>query len=146
MSSIRTIQHTRQTLTIRTAVPSGLSRSVPFRDHRDLTGIIAARSHALWHTFRSTLAEADVALAVMQALLGHAHIDTAARYVHLAPAHVNAEVDAARARQHYDLGFLAGSQDSGIAVLAGRAHRRRFADVDRFRIRLLQRIDSGELN
>ena len=35
----------------------------------------------------------------MQALLGHAHIDTTARYIHLAPAHVKAEFDAARARQ-----------------------------------------------
>ena len=39
-----------------------------------------------------------VDLAVMQALLGHAHVDTAARYVHLAPAHVKAEFDAARER------------------------------------------------
>jgi site-specific recombinase XerC len=36
---------------------------------------------------------------VMQALLGHAHIDTTARYIHLAPAHVKAEFDAARDRQ-----------------------------------------------
>ena len=32
------------------------------------------------------------------ALLGHAHVDTTARYVHLAPAHVKAEFDAARER------------------------------------------------
>ena len=70
-----------------------------FRYHRDLTGITAARPHALRHTFGSALAEAGVDLAVMQALLGHAHIDTTARYVHLAPAHVKAEFDAARARQ-----------------------------------------------
>ncbi len=38
-------------------------------------------------------------LAVMQALLGHAHVDTTARYVHLAPTHVKAEFDAARDRQ-----------------------------------------------
>ncbi len=38
-------------------------------------------------------------LAVMQALLGHTHIDTTARYVHLAPVHVKAEFDAARDRQ-----------------------------------------------
>ena len=44
-------------------------------------------------------AEAGVDLVVMQALLGHAHIDTTARYVHLAPTHVKAEFDAARARQ-----------------------------------------------
>ena len=34
----------------------------------------------------------------MQALLGHAHVDTTARYIHLAPAHVKAEFDAARDR------------------------------------------------
>ncbi|MGH3567453.1 MAG: hypothetical protein ACRDRH_15745 [Pseudonocardia sp.] len=38
-------------------------------------------------------------MAVMQALLGHAHIDTTARYIHLAPTHVKAEFDAARDRQ-----------------------------------------------
>lgn len=35
----------------------------------------------------------------MQALLGHAHVDTTARYIHLAPTHVKAEFDAARDRQ-----------------------------------------------
>jgi integrase/recombinase XerD len=35
----------------------------------------------------------------MQALLGHTHIDTTAIYVHLAPAHVKKEFDAARERQ-----------------------------------------------
>jgi integrase/recombinase XerD len=34
----------------------------------------------------------------MQSLLGHAHVDTTARYIHLAPAHVKEEFDAARAR------------------------------------------------
>jgi site-specific recombinase XerC len=34
----------------------------------------------------------------MQALLGDAHVDTTARYIHLAPAHVKAEFDAARDR------------------------------------------------
>ena len=77
--------------------PAGLRRI--FRYHRDLTGITAAHPHTLRHTFGSALAEAGVDLAVMQALLGHAHIDTTARYVHLAPTHVKAEFDAARARQ-----------------------------------------------
>jgi integrase/recombinase XerD len=30
--------------------------------------------------------------------LGHAHVDTTARYIHLAPTHVRKEFDAARAR------------------------------------------------
>jgi site-specific recombinase XerD len=44
------------------------------------------------------MAEAGVDLAVMQALLGHTHVDTTARYIHLAPTHVKAEFDAARIR------------------------------------------------
>jgi site-specific recombinase XerD len=77
--------------------PAGLRRI--FRYHRELTGITAAHPHALRHTFGTALAEAGVDLAVMQALLGHAHIDTTTRYVHLAPTHVKAEFDAARRRQ-----------------------------------------------
>ncbi|MGH9248302.1 MAG: tyrosine-type recombinase/integrase [Acidimicrobiales bacterium] len=69
-----------------------------FRYHRDLTGIVGGHPHALRHTFGTALAEAGVDLAVMQALLGHAHVDTTARYIHLAPAHVKAEFDAARTR------------------------------------------------
>lgn len=40
------------------------------------------------------MAEVGVDLVVMQALLGHAQIDTTARYVQLAPTHVKAEFDA----------------------------------------------------
>ena len=69
-----------------------------FRYHRGLTGIVGGHPHALRHSFGTALAEAGVDLAVMQALLGHAHIDTTARYIHLAPAHVKAEFDAARDR------------------------------------------------
>ncbi|MBG0825872.1 tyrosine-type recombinase/integrase [Planomonospora sp. ID91781] len=69
-----------------------------FRYHRAVTGITGGHPHALRHTFGTALAEAGVDLAVMQALLGHAHVDTTARYVHLAPAHVKAEFDAARTR------------------------------------------------
>jgi integrase/recombinase XerD len=70
-----------------------------FRYHRDISGVTGAHPHALRHTFGTALAEAGVDLAVMQVLLGHAHIDTTARYVHLAPTHVKAEFDAARNRQ-----------------------------------------------
>lgn len=76
--------------------PAGL-RTI-FRYHRGLTGVTGGHPHALRHTFGTVLAEAGVDLAVMQALLGHAHVDTTARYVHLAPAHVKAEFDAARER------------------------------------------------
>lgn len=69
-----------------------------FRYHRGVTGIVGGHPHALRHTFGTVLAEAGVDLAVMQALLGHAHVDTTARYIHLAPAHVKAEFDAARDR------------------------------------------------
>jgi integrase/recombinase XerD len=69
-----------------------------FRYHRDISGVPAGNPHALRHTFGTALAESGVDLAVMQALLGHAHVDTTARYIHLAPSHVKAEFDAARDR------------------------------------------------
>jgi len=69
------------------------------RYHRELSGVAGGHPHALRHTFGTALAEAGVDLAVMQALLGHTHIDTTARYVHVAPVRVKAEFDAARSRQ-----------------------------------------------
>ena len=69
-----------------------------FRYHRGKSGVLAGHPHALRHTFGTAMAEAGVDLAVMQALLGHAHVDTTARYIHLAPTHVKAEFDAARTR------------------------------------------------
>jgi integrase/recombinase XerD len=81
----------------RPLTPAGL-RTV-FRYHRAAAGVPGGHPHALRHTFGTALAEAGVDLAVMQSLLGHAHIDTTARYIHLAPAHVKAEFDAARDRQ-----------------------------------------------
>lgn len=77
--------------------PAGL-RTI-FRYHRQIADVAAGHPHALRHTFGTALAEAGVDLSVMQALLGHTHIDTTARYVHLAPTHVKAEFDAARQRQ-----------------------------------------------
>ncbi|MFZ0664852.1 MAG: tyrosine-type recombinase/integrase [Acidimicrobiales bacterium] len=70
-----------------------------FRYHRGIAGVPNGHPHALRHTFGTALAEAGVDLAVMQALLGHAHVDTTARYIHLAPVHVKSEFDAARDRQ-----------------------------------------------
>jgi len=70
-----------------------------FRYHRARAGVPAGNPHALRHTFGTALAEAGVDLAVLQALMGHDHTDSAMAYVHLAPAHVRASYDAARARQ-----------------------------------------------
>jgi site-specific recombinase XerD len=69
-----------------------------FRYHRQVTGIVGGHPHALRHSFGTALAEAGVDLTVMRDLLGHAHIDTTARYIHLAPTRVKEEFDAARAR------------------------------------------------
>jgi site-specific recombinase XerD len=70
-----------------------------FRYHRARVGVPAGHPHALRHTFGTALAEAGVDLAVLQALMGHDHVDSSAAYIHLAPAHVRASYDAARARQ-----------------------------------------------
>ncbi len=76
--------------------PAGL-RTI-FRYHRVTSGVSIGNPHALRHSFGTALAEAGVDLAVMQALLGHTHTDTTARYIHLAPIHIKAEFDAAYAR------------------------------------------------
>jgi site-specific recombinase XerC len=77
--------------------PAGL-RTI-FRYHRDKTGVPAGHPHVLRHTFGTALAEAGVDLAVLQALMGHDHVDSSAAYIHLSPAHVRAAYDAARDRQ-----------------------------------------------
>jgi site-specific recombinase XerD len=69
-----------------------------FRYHRRITGIVGGHPHALRYSFGTALAEAGVDLTVMRDLLGHSHIDTTARYIHLAPTRVKEEFDAARAR------------------------------------------------
>ncbi|BDE14944.1 hypothetical protein MKCMC460_38040 [Mycobacterium sp. 20KCMC460] len=69
-----------------------------FRYHRQVTGIVGGHPHALRHSFGTALAEAGVDLTVMRDLFGHTHIDTTARYIHLAPTRVKEEFDAARAR------------------------------------------------
>jgi site-specific recombinase XerD len=73
-------------------------RSV-FRYHRRRSGVAAGHPHALRHTFGTALAEAGVDLPVLQALLGHDRVDSAAAYIHLAPQHVRDAYDAARTRQ-----------------------------------------------
>lgn len=70
-----------------------------FRYHRGKAGVPAGHPHALRHTFGTALAEAGVDLPVMQALMGHDHVDSAAAYIHLSPAHVRRAYDEARARQ-----------------------------------------------
>lgn len=81
----------------RPLTPAGL-RTI-FRYHRAKADVAAGNPHALRHTFGTALAEAGVDLAVIQALMGHDHIDSAAAYIHLAPGHVRAAYDDARARQ-----------------------------------------------
>ena len=77
--------------------PAGL-RTV-FRYHRARSGVPAGHPHALRHTFGTALAEAGVDLAVLQALMGHDHVDSSVAYVHLAPVHLRSAYDAARNRQ-----------------------------------------------
>jgi integrase/recombinase XerC len=81
----------------RPLTPAGLRRV--FRYHRERAGVPAGHPHALRHTFGTALAEAGVDLAVMQALMGHDHVDSAAAYIHLSPVHVRRAYDQARARQ-----------------------------------------------
>ena len=70
-----------------------------FRYHRAKSGVVAGHPHALRHSFGTALAEAGTDLAVIQALMCHDHIDSAAAYIHLAPTHLRSAYDAARARQ-----------------------------------------------
>lgn len=76
---------------------AGLRRT--FRYHRERAGVPAGHPHALRHSFGTALAEAGTDLAVIQALMGHDHVDSSAVYIHLAPTHLRAAYDAARARQ-----------------------------------------------
>jgi site-specific recombinase XerD len=76
--------------------PAGL-RTV-FRYHRERSGVRAGHPHALRHSFGTALAEAGVDLSVIQALMGHDHVDSSAAYIHLAPSFLREEFDAARAR------------------------------------------------
>lgn len=68
-----------------------------FRVHRARTGAVRVRPHRLRHTFGTDLASAGIDLLVLRDLMGHAHVETTAAYVHLAPETIAAEW--ARARQ-----------------------------------------------
>ncbi|MGH9028548.1 MAG: tyrosine-type recombinase/integrase [Acidimicrobiales bacterium] len=81
----------------RPLTPAGLRRV--FRYHRERSGVAAGHPHALRHSFGTALAEAGTDLPVIQALMGHDHVDSAAAYIHLSPQHVRRAYDDARARQ-----------------------------------------------
>ena len=68
-----------------------------FRTHRARSGATRVRPHRLRHTFGTELAAAGIDLLVLRELMGHAHAETTAAYVHLAPETVAAEW--ARAKQ-----------------------------------------------
>lgn len=68
-----------------------------FRVHRARTGATRVRPHRLRHTFGTDLAAAGIDLLVLRELMGHAHVETTAAYVHLAPEAIAAEW--ARVRQ-----------------------------------------------
>jgi site-specific recombinase XerD len=68
-----------------------------FRVHRARTGAVRVRPHRLRHTFGTDLAAAGIDLLVLRELMGHAHVETTAAYVHLGPETIAAEW--ARARQ-----------------------------------------------
>jgi site-specific recombinase XerD len=67
-----------------------------FRVHRARTGATRVRPHRLRHTFGTELAAAGIDLLVLRELMGHAHVETTAAYVHLAPEAITAEWTRAR--------------------------------------------------
>src|SRR5215207_1948631 len=81
--------------TRRPMTEAGLRRI--FRTHRARSGATRVRPHRLRHTFGTELAAAGIDLLVLRELMGHAHAETTAAYVHLAPETVAAEW--ARAKQ-----------------------------------------------
>jgi integrase/recombinase XerC len=79
----------------RAMTEAGLRRI--FRTHRARSGATRVRPHRLRHTFGTELASAGIDVLVLRDLMGHAHVETTAAYVHLAPETVAAEW--ARAKQ-----------------------------------------------
>lgn len=62
-----------------------------FRVHRVRSGATRVRPHRLRHTFGTDLASAGIDLLVLRELMGHAHVETTAAYVHLAPETIATE-------------------------------------------------------
>jgi site-specific recombinase XerD len=76
--------------------PAGL-RSL-FRHHRHTSGVAVANPHRFRHTFGADMIRAGVSLPALMRLMGHAHIHTTLRYIHLAPQDVFDEYARAVAR------------------------------------------------
>lgn len=62
-----------------------------FRTHRARSGATGVRPHRLRHTYGTELAQAGIDLLVLKELMGHAHAETTAAYVHLSPETLAAE-------------------------------------------------------
>jgi site-specific recombinase XerD len=73
----------------RAMTEAGLRRIFP--THQARTGASRVRPHRLRHTFGTELASAGIDLLVLRELMGHAHAETTAAYVHLAPETVASE-------------------------------------------------------
>ena len=67
-----------------------------FRLHRERSGATRVRPHRLRHTYGTELATAGIDLLVLRELMGHAHPETTAAYVHLSPETLAAEYARAR--------------------------------------------------
>jgi site-specific recombinase XerD len=61
--------------------PAGL-RSL-FRHHRAATGVKLANAHRFRHTFAGEMLRGGISLPALQRLMGHSHIQTTMRYIHL---------------------------------------------------------------
>lgn len=62
-----------------------------FRKARDAAKVPAVTFHELRHRFGTTLARAGWPVGGIQALVGHANLDTTQRYMHYAPRHDQGE-------------------------------------------------------
>ena len=81
----------------RAMTEAGLRRV--FRTHRARSGAQQVRPHRLRHTFGTELAAAGIDLLVLRDLMGHAHAETTAAYVHPSAELIAAEGSRARAAQ-----------------------------------------------